>query len=239
MDSRLRDAERRALASGNDEDMLAWARELDRAGAFDDRLEMLPSMQVRLMDALSEQARSGGRNDILLYMKALGSIGYPLGDREPRDAVHSDDLRSAVACALIGRGVDPEAVWNVMLSGSTWDTSIGPMLDQLERDCDVAMEAIRSRVPPRSLTVTVRRDEAANDAYAAIRRDGYWTSVNIDEETPWRRSGNVWRREVWVSDGMGWYDTVLVTVTFARRSANVIGRTAISDSNNESILLDA
>lgn len=236
MDARLREIERRAVASGEDSDMLSWARELDRAGAFDKRLEMLPSVQVRFMDALGEQASSGKRDDVLLYMKALNSLGYPVGTRDTHDVVHDNDLCSAIACALMDRGMDEEAVWMVMsASEHLWENTLGPMLDELEEACDEAMTVIRQRTP-RPLPLRARRNLAANEAYAQIRQDGYWSSVNIDDEQPWRRSENVWRRDVFVGDGMGWTDRVIVTVTFAQQSAEVLGVTAIGDNDNESVL---
>lgn len=236
-DIRLRALERQAEVSGADSDALTFVRELQRAGLLEDS-DLRPSMQARILDALARQAATGSRDDILLYMKVLDAIsGYP-----PSKVVytHRSDLGAAISVALMGRGVDPEAVYRVMgRIDEVWENDVGPMLDELERECEVAETEIERdrrrrrgrggrRAPTTSLAT--QRTASAEQAYQLARHGDPFPGVNIDRASPWRRDGDVWRRQVDIGDGQGWTSTAWVEVAFAPGEARVL-RTTVTESN--------
>lgn len=237
MDEDLRELERRATV-GDAGDVLAFVVALERAGALaPDKHDLRPSMQQKVLDALAADAESNSAESIERYLKALEAFGYPIGMGA---ALHGSDLTAAVAVALRGREVDPEAIYHVMSREDTWDGAIGPMLDELENECaavarDLARERERARRPVLRRTLNAQRREVADRTYEEIRRDTYWSSVNIESETPWRRSGDTYRRVVWVSDGMGWSDSINVVVSFEPDSTTVASSDATSEMNGESI----
>lgn len=241
MDEDLRELERRAVI-GDNSDVLAFLRAAERAGRSLADLDLRQSMLTKALDALSEQAASGREEDVRAYMAALAASGYPAGKGV---VLHGSDLATAVAVALLGRELDPEAIHVVMTREDTWDGAIGPMLDELELECDavardLTMERRRRRDQERrrgAEPLPARRRTALEAEYQRLQTDNasFWASVNIESASPWRRTGDAYRREVWISDGMGWSDSVVITVTFRRGSARIASSQAVSTRSGESI----
>lgn len=232
-DERLRDAKRRAETSDAAADVLTYVVELERAGMLEEGLDMLPSLQVKVMDALARQTDSGRREDVLRYMKVLSLLGYPSALRH--EDIHSSELEAGVAVALVRRGFDPQAVFHVIRGMNLWEEAIGPMLDELDPACEAVEEEIEAQRRARRGLLS-RRRRAANEAYANRRRTDadYWSNTNTDRQSPWRADGDALRRVIEVSD-QDWSDEIDVTVMFEPGSDVVTSVTTVSRETGQDV----